>query len=124
MLTTILSSGMALAQPMEDENSKTLLQLQPALCAIAKAEQLCRKEVRVAWQLSEAASPCLHRSDLPDALFCWRQQSNGQVQVMVESAKDLVFVLREGEHTLAETVFRVLWEDQQRRRRRKPWQFF
>ena len=100
------------------------LQLQPALCALAREERLCRKDVQIAWQLPEQASPCLHRSDLSEALHCWQQQSDGSIAVQVESASDLVFVLKAGEHTLAEAVFRVLWEEQQRRKRRKPWQFF
>ena len=100
------------------------LQLQPALCALAREERLCRKDVQIAWQLPEQASPCLHRSDLDEALHCWQQQSDGSIAVQIESASDLVFLLKAGEHTLAEAVFRVLWEEQQRRKRRKPWQFF
>jgi len=124
MLIATLPISAATADTGDDSAGETTLRLQPTLCAIAKEQRLCRQEVLVTWRLSEAASPCLHRTDLVDALYCWRQQSKGQIQVLVESAKDVVFVLKEGEHALAETVFRILWEDQQRRRRRKPWQFF
>lgn len=115
------------ASPTPAEGSTDQLNeliVQPALCALAKEESLCRKPIAIYWRLAASASPCLYRSDAEEALHCWRQELNGKLNITIETESNIVFQLRDGETTLAEAVFQVLWEEQQRRRRRNPWQFF
>lgn len=100
------------------------LTLSPELCAIEKNQKSCQQKIKLTWLLSAQASPCLYRADLDRALQCWQHETDGQTLLSIDTNKDLAFQLKENETVLAQAVFRVLWEAQQRRKRHKPWQFF
>ncbi len=110
------------ASQVQHEN--ITLELQPRVCTLSAADDVCETTIRAQWRAPKDESLCLVIVDRPDIKRCWESFSNGTYNVELSFEKDLTVELRDPQLQqvlVSETIAVIKQALQLRRKRRQPW---